>query len=224
MCGSAMSTLAFPRRPRTTAIHRLYGRLPLGKRVYREVPWVRIPLSPPFSLQLQRLLARLPQSQRNPSDSAASWPPGSCASEPETAGSGRGRRRGPCSSLLAIWSVRFRSRFADRLVRGPAGSRHSSQDPDPCNLQNPDAVRRSGLSLGERPRPISASEAAGSARLAHAGQPLVAFVGSDRELIVGHRDNARGLPCAEAPEQEVAQLLDQVPDLDGVHHAGRRES
>ena len=31
-------------------------------------------------------------------------------------------------------------------------------------------------------------------------------------------------PGAEAPEQEVAQLLDQVPDLDGVHHAGRRES
>ncbi len=31
----------------------------LGKRVYRKVPWVRIPLSPPTSLRLQRLCARI---------------------------------------------------------------------------------------------------------------------------------------------------------------------
>ncbi len=31
----------------------------LGKRVYRKVPWVRIPLSPPLSLPLQRLPARI---------------------------------------------------------------------------------------------------------------------------------------------------------------------
>ncbi len=68
---------------RTTAIHRLYGRLPLGKCVYREVPWVRIPLSPPFSQRVRRLRGRTGHSLRNLRDSAGSWWSRPGASEPE---------------------------------------------------------------------------------------------------------------------------------------------
>ena len=51
---------------------------------------------------------------RNPRDSAGSWPSSPRVSEPETAGFGPGRRRGPCLSLLPSWAVRFRYGLAYR--------------------------------------------------------------------------------------------------------------
>ncbi len=54
----------------------------------------------------------LRHSLRNLRDSAGSWLHGPRGSEPETEGSGPGRRRGLDSSLLASRPVRFRRRFA----------------------------------------------------------------------------------------------------------------
>ncbi len=54
-------------------------------------------------------------SPKNLRDSAGSWPSSSGVSEPETAGSGSGRRHGPCLSLLPSWAVRFRRRFPAKM-------------------------------------------------------------------------------------------------------------
>jgi hypothetical protein len=57
------------------------------------------------------------------------WPFRVGGSEPETVGSGLGRRLGPCFSLLPSWAVRFRFRFASakggaqQIYQRPDGSR-----------------------------------------------------------------------------------------------------
>jgi hypothetical protein len=45
----------------------------LGKRVYRKVPWVRIPLSPPPSLPTQRLFGKSARRPGKSRDSAGFW-------------------------------------------------------------------------------------------------------------------------------------------------------
>jgi hypothetical protein len=55
----------------------------------------------------------LANSPRNPRDSARSWGSSPRVSEPETADSGPGRRRVPCSSLLPGLAVRFRREIVD---------------------------------------------------------------------------------------------------------------
>ncbi len=45
----------------------------LGKRVYRKVPWVRIPLSPPSSLRFQRLVDPSAKRRGSSRDSAGFW-------------------------------------------------------------------------------------------------------------------------------------------------------
>ena len=62
-------------------------------------------------------LAALGHSPRNPRDSAASWLLGFGASEPETAGSARKKRRHSRLSLLVSWAVRIRSRFLSQVFR-----------------------------------------------------------------------------------------------------------
>ncbi len=88
----------------------------LGKRVYRKVPWVRIPLSPPLSLPLQRLPARTrAQPEKSPRFR------GVLAVKPSRIRTGdcefrAQKSRGPRLSLLPSWAVRIRSRFAPQGI------------------------------------------------------------------------------------------------------------
>jgi hypothetical protein len=60
----------------------------------------------------------LRHSLRDLRDSAGSWRSSPRCSEPETAGSGPGRRRCPCLSLSASRPVRFRRRFTSSRPKG----------------------------------------------------------------------------------------------------------
>ncbi len=73
---------------------------------------VRIPPSPPPSLLLQRLRARIREQPEKFPRFRGVLAVESRASEPETVGSGPKTRRGPRFSLLPSWAVRIRFRFA----------------------------------------------------------------------------------------------------------------
>ena len=64
----------------------------LGKRVYRKVPWVRIPLSPPSSLRRRRRRRRDPGRPPKTPRSRGVLGEGPGEAEPETARYGLGRR------------------------------------------------------------------------------------------------------------------------------------
>ena len=77
-----------------------------GKRQQRRVRSRLAP--PPSSPLLQRLPARTPAQPEKSPRFRGVLAPRPRISEPETAGSGPGRRRGPCLSLLRRWAARFR--------------------------------------------------------------------------------------------------------------------
>ncbi len=84
----------------------------LGKRVYRKVPWVRIPLSPPPSLLLQRLGAHTREQSEKFARFRGVLAGGLSRIRTGDGGFGASKAQQPAFSLLASWAVRIRSRFA----------------------------------------------------------------------------------------------------------------
>jgi hypothetical protein len=107
----------------------------------------------------------LRQSPRKPRDSAGSWRSSPGGSEPETADFGPGRRRGPRSSLLPSWAVRFRLRFAYAIPsarvsppsdfpRSHEALREDAGGPEPETIECPPDRARSSTIFAARARPL----------------------------------------------------------------------
>ncbi len=82
----------------------------------KRVPWVRIPLSPPPSLRLQRLCTRYPRPTQKLPRFRGVLGGGTAESEPETASSGPTAGSWSRLSLLPSLAVRIRFRFAPQGI------------------------------------------------------------------------------------------------------------
>ena len=132
----------------------------------KRVPWVRIPLSPPSSLRLQRLCGRYQRSSQKLPRFRGSWETGTAESAPETASCGPKAGSWSRLSLLPSLAVPIRFRFAPEGVLEVRIARAGSGPPAGGNPSR-SSPRRGGR--GSPPRPQASSRARASAR---AGAPI----------------------------------------------------